>query len=198
MFCPGCGAEERQRSQFCRVCGGDLRGARAGLEHPGSITEATLTAREEIGRSVALKIREVQSGKDLQHIATHVLPQITEFLRSPEEMRLRRIRAGLISSSVGISAAVLFLIVFMVTWKAGFLIGSAIGLVPFLVGISIVLNGVYFSSDRAVDEKEQVKEREKNLINGRPAVTARKLSGAVRTAGPASVTEHTTHHLPQS
>jgi len=25
MFCPGCGAEERQMSQYCRGCGTDLR-----------------------------------------------------------------------------------------------------------------------------------------------------------------------------
>src|SRR2546422_7564102 len=34
MFCPSCGSEERQVSQFCRVCGTDMRAVRVSLEKP--------------------------------------------------------------------------------------------------------------------------------------------------------------------
>jgi len=53
MFCPSCGSEEHQASQFCRACGTDLRVVRMGLERPDSITESAISAREEIGRAVA-------------------------------------------------------------------------------------------------------------------------------------------------
>jgi hypothetical protein len=198
MFCPGCGTEERLRSQFCRTCGNDLRMARTGLERPGSITESAVTAREEIGRSIALKIREVQSGKDLQQIAERVLPQITEFLRSPEEMRLSRVREGMVAASAGISATILFVVVSMVSGNEKFLIAAAGGLVPFFIGISILLSGLYFTipKDRYPDSNSS--ESDLNVITGNTAQTARELADPAQPPEALSVTEHTTHHLSQT
>src|SRR2546425_6524742 len=51
MFCPSCGSEERQASQYCRACGTDLRPVRVSIERPDSITASAVSAREEIGRS---------------------------------------------------------------------------------------------------------------------------------------------------
>ena len=96
MFCPSCGSNE-QMSQYCRACGTDLRPVRTTLERPDSITASAVSAREEIGRAVADKIREVEDSRDLKRVAEDVLPQIEKFLESYEEKRLRRIRAGVIS-----------------------------------------------------------------------------------------------------
>jgi hypothetical protein len=157
-----------------------------------------VTAREEIGRSIALKIREVQSGKDLQQIAERVLPQITEFLRSPEEMRLSRVRAGMVAASVGISATILFVVVSMVPGNERFLIVAAAGLIPFFIGISILLNGLYFTipKDRKLNPKSS--ESELNVIMDPGHQTARELVGTVQPPDVPSVTEHTTHHLSQT
>ena len=85
MFCPGCGIEEKQFNQFCRACGTDLRPARAVLEMPDIITASAETAREEIGRAFAAKIRDAATATDLKIVAEDVLPQIEKFLESPEE-----------------------------------------------------------------------------------------------------------------
>src|SRR5437899_13096813 len=69
MFCPGCGSEERQMSQYCRSCGTDWRIVRVSLERPDSITASAVSAREEIGRAVADKIREVEDARDLKRVA---------------------------------------------------------------------------------------------------------------------------------
>ena len=53
-----------------------------------------MSAREEIGRAMADKIREFESSKDLKRIAEDVLPELEKFLESPAEKRLRRIRNG--------------------------------------------------------------------------------------------------------
>jgi len=172
--------------------------ARTGLERPDSIAESAVTAREEIGRSIALKIREVQSGKDLQQIAERVLPQITEFLRSPEEMRLGRVRAGMVAASVGISATILFVIVSLVSGNERFLIAAAGGLVPFFVGISILLNGLYFTIPKGQNLDAQSGDSELNVIMDYRAQTARELAGTAQPPGAPSVTEHTTHHLSQT
>ena len=76
MYCPACGSEERQMSQYCRACGTDLRPIRVSLERPDSITASAVSAREDIGRAVAEKIREVEDADDLKRVAEDVLPEI--------------------------------------------------------------------------------------------------------------------------
>lgn len=93
MFCPSCGSNE-QTSQFCRACGTDLRTVRTSLERPDSITASAVSAREDIGRAVAEKIRQVEDAHELKKVAEDVLPQIEKFLESPDEKRLRRMREG--------------------------------------------------------------------------------------------------------
>src|SRR5712692_134424 len=110
MFCPSCGSEERQATQFCRACGTDLRVVRVSLERPDSITASAVSAREDIGRAVAAKIREVEDAHELKRVAEDVLPQIEKFLESYEEKRLRRVRAGVIVAASGLGAGILGLI----------------------------------------------------------------------------------------
>src|SRR3989442_6895336 len=100
MFCPSCGSEERQASQFGRACGTDLRSVRVSLERPDSVTASAVSAREEIGRAVAPKIHEVEDTRDLKRVAEDVLPKIEKFLESYGEQRLRRMRAGVVVSSI--------------------------------------------------------------------------------------------------
>src|SRR6202048_1857655 len=106
MFCPSCGSEERQASQFCRACGSDLRTVRAGLERPDSITASAVSAREEIGRAVAQRIREIEDPRYLRRITERVLPRIDKFLESHEEKRLRRLRAGMITAFIGLGVGI--------------------------------------------------------------------------------------------
>ena len=106
MFCPSCGSEERQASQFCRACGTDLHVVRISLERPDSITASAMTAREEIGRAVAEKIREMEDARYMRRFAQYVLPKIDKFLESPEEKRLRRLRSGSITSLIGLAIGI--------------------------------------------------------------------------------------------
>lgn len=111
MFCPGCGLEEKQSNQFCRACGTDLRLVRLGLERPDNITASAVSARDEIGRAVAAKIREAESIGHLKIVADDVLPEIEKFLESPAEKRLRRVRSGTIVASIGLGATIAFALV---------------------------------------------------------------------------------------
>ena len=106
MFCPECGIEEIQSNQFCRACGTDLRRVRAAVEMPDSVTASAASAREEIGRAIASKIRDTQSAEELSVVAEDVLPEIEKFLESPAEKRLRRMRLGMLLSSIGLGAAI--------------------------------------------------------------------------------------------
>src|SRR5436853_7150337 len=104
MFCPSCGSRATELSQFCRLYATDLRAVRAGMERPDAITNSAATAREEVSRAIAAKIKEMRGSSELKTMAEDVLPKIEEFLESPEEKRLRRMRTGVITASVGIGA----------------------------------------------------------------------------------------------
>jgi hypothetical protein len=202
MYCPSCGSEERQLSQFCRACGTDLRIVRNSLESPDLVTQSAISARENIGMAVADKIRQMSSAKELKKVAEDVLPHFEKFLESPEEKRLRRIRAGIIMSAIGLGATLILLI--MAIDKGDLIPFITPALVTFLVGLGIILNGLLFTVPRkelpgdAYDALSQkVLDSGANRIPYEapaPGQLTNELPTAPRLQA-ASITEHTTHHL---
>ncbi len=132
MFCPCCGLEEKQSNQFCRACGSNLNVVRTALERPDSITQSAATARDEIGRAIAFKIREAKSPGELATVAEDVLPEIEKFLESPEEKRLRRVRKGTMVASIGLGAAIGFSIAAVLMNDAGVFFVAGLGMVTLL------------------------------------------------------------------
>ena len=55
------------------------------MERPDSITASAESAREEIGRAVAERIREMEDAHTMERFAHSVLPKVEKFLESPEE-----------------------------------------------------------------------------------------------------------------
>ena len=216
MYCPSCGSEERQMSQYCRACGTDLRPMRVSLERPDSVTASAVTAREEIGRAMAAKIREVDDAH-LHRIAEDVLPQIEKFLESPEEKRLRRMRNGVVTAACGLGAGILALLVFVaiVDTKAHEAIGllaalGGLGVITFLIGLGLVLNGILLTKPRlglkdstpdaesqgridAVYPTPQLRAGSESPELFRSPTTADLARADLRPGS--SITEHTTHHL---
>lgn len=191
MFCPSCGTEERQPSQFCRACGSDMRMVRTAIQQPDSITASAITARDEIGRAIAAKIHQVQDARELKEIAEDVLPEIEKFLESPEERRLRRLRAGTITAAIGLGATFFLLLMSSMThekempWPAG--------LVLFFIGVGILVNGLYFTVPKKQVPDFREEGQTQNTLDQmrasvRPVNTAEMLP-------PASVTENTTEIL---
>jgi hypothetical protein len=209
MFCPSCGSNE-QSSQFCRACGTDLRTVRTSLERPDSITAVAVTAREEIGRAVAEKIREVEGSRDLKQVAEDVLPQIEKFLESPEEKRLRRMRAGVITGASGIGATVIGLLLASILYgsvgQVLSMAGAGLGFLIFLVGLGLVLNGVLFTRPKTgVQDQSPEADLQNRLDAGYarmqigPSSEAHSLFRPSTTSNlsdpGSSVTEGTTHLL---
>ena len=204
MYCPSCGSEERQLSQFCRACGTDLRIVRNSLENPDAITQSAVSAREHIGMAVADKIRQMGTAKDLETIAEDVLPHFEKFLESPEERRLRRIRAGVITAAIGLGASLVVFIMAMDRLEVLPYITPS--LITFLVGVGVIINGLLFTVPKkrlpgdvydALSQKvlDAVMNRipyeapaAPNLTNELAPTTAPRLQAP-------SITEHTTHHL---
>jgi hypothetical protein len=201
MYCPSCGSEERQLSQFCRACGTDLRIVRNSLENPDAITQSAISAREHIGMAVADKIRQMSSAKDLEKVAEDILPPFEKFLESPEEKRLRRIRAGVITASIGLGATI---VVFLMAMEKGDIFPFITpALITFLVGLGTVLNGLLFTVPKkqlpgtptdALAQSELDSGLNRALYEA-PAAANLTNELAPATKSPASITEHTTHHL---
>ena len=200
MFCPSCGSEERQASQYCRACGTDLRAVRVSLERPDSITASAVSAREEIGRAVAQKIREVEDARELKKVAEDVLPQIEKFLESPDEKRLRRMRVGTIISTVGLGTTIGMLIMSFAAQtadKEGFMLASGLGVVTFFIGLGFVLNALFFTRLRKDVSDHSLEGRTQNALDAKyaPPAELRAQTTSNLAPAPGSVTEHTTLHL---
>jgi hypothetical protein len=206
MYCPTCGSEERQLSQYCRACGTDLRSVRITLERPDAITASAVSAREQISRTVAEKIRQMESSHDLKRVAEDVLPQIEKFLESPEEKRLRRIRTGVVTASIGLGGTLMILLISLS--EHDFLPFVGVGLVAFFIGIGILINGLAFTvprkelADKSNDAlaQEFLDSQTKNtpgiiLSSASSEPTTNQLGSGDRAAVLPSVTEHTTHQL---
>jgi len=192
MFCPSCGLEERQLNQFCRACGADLRIVRVALEKPDNITQSAAAAREEIGRAIAAKIRDTQKISELKKVANEVLPEIEKFLESPEQKRLRRLRAGVVISAIGIGTTLMFILISLAEEDALFMIGA--GLITFFIGLGIILNGLLFTIPaKSIADNSTEAERQRELDF--PQTLTNELVLPESNDVFSSVTEHTTHQL---
>src|SRR5262245_51733595 len=198
MFCPSCGSE--QRGQYCRSCGKDLRPIQTALENPDPVVTPALSARDEIGRAFADKIREMKSAKELSKVVEDVLPQISEFLEIPEEKRLRRIRAGMITAAIGLGAALAFGILGITIinntnddFLALFFM-AAFGLITFLIGLGIMFNGWHFTIPRNHTLEQASEPIAQTATESSPKLAAE--AAAQERLFKSLVTEHTTRQLP--
>jgi hypothetical protein len=178
---------------------------RTSLEKPDAITASAVSAREQIGLAIADQIRQMRTGEDLEHIAEDVLPSFEKFLESPEERRLRRLRAGVITASVGLGASV---VAFLLALNEADLIPLIVpGFITFMIGIGIIINGLLFTTMRKRlpgDVSDALAQKALDSTQSRASHEPSPAIGLTNELGPdtnprlISVTEHTTHHLKTS
>ena len=197
MFCPDCGLEDKQSNQYCRACGTDLRPVRLAIERPDSVTASAASARDEIGRAFAAKIRDSRNPEDLAVVAEDVLPELEKFLESPAEKRLRRMRTGMIMSSIGLGTAIGVTLASIAMKDGDVIFLAALGVVAFFIGIGFILNGVFLTIPRTgLPDKSPDADRQRELDGAR--VQTNDLVLPESTHPPtlfSSVTDNTTQHL---
>lgn len=191
MFCPGCGLEERQSTQFCRACGTDLRVVRMSLERTDNITASAATARDEIGRAIAAKIRETASAKELKKVVEDVLPEIEKFLESPAEKRMRRMRTGTLISSIGAGAAIGLSIAGILQKEEDFIFLAALGVITFFLGLGFIFNALFLTiPKKSLADKSGDGDRQRELDAHTSELVLPEPASLFT-----SVTENTTRHL---
>jgi hypothetical protein len=201
MFCPGCGLEEIHSNQFCRACGANLKTVRTALEKPDQITNSATFARSEIGRVIASKINEMQSAKgnnyakELAILTENVLPQVTKFIESPEEKKLRQLREGVVTASTGIGLVPLGIILNLFIGMPGLVVVGA-GLLISFIGLGIIINGMWLTVPRkSLEDKSNEAERQRELDKNNSSETNELFLSKENAPPFVSVVEHTTRQL---
>jgi hypothetical protein len=190
MFCPGCGVQAGDDLKFCKQCGANLHGARAGMMSRSTEEKFDWSKTWVADMFLSEEERERRRGV------------------TAEEKRLKEIKDGVITSFVGV-AVMIFLRFFLEViakqqqdpdtaeilrnvWMAG--------IIPFMVGLGIIFNGLFISR-RIVKLKEQQSQSampSPPALSALPAKTTDQLLANVAQPAGAGVTENTTALLPES
>jgi hypothetical protein len=174
----------------------DLRLVRTECEKPGALSTTATSARDEIGRAVADKIKDLKSAKELTKVVEEILPQISAFLETPEEKSLRRIRAGMITAAIGLGAVLTFASLGLTMKEDALLFVAGIGLTIFMIGLGIAFNGWLFTIPKQQKTGQASLTFVQTATESSPSTTT--MTTAQEQLFTPSVIEHTTHQLPDS
>ncbi len=150
MYCPSCGTEASDQTKYCTKCGVNLRRVKGVLGRGGA---------------------GVKKGDDWDPwwLEEHRAKREERKRKTPEEKRLDEIKAGVISSSVGAGLMVFLSLLFdaiasTIDGPAANILRSlwAVGLIPFMIGVGIIFNGL-FVSRRIVELKRQQERKDRQM-----------------------------------
>jgi hypothetical protein len=188
MYCPACGTETSDQTKYCTKCGVNLRRVKGVLGKGGA---------------------GVKKGDDWDPFWLEERRARNEARKkkTPEVKRLEEIKAGVITSSVGFGLMVFLSLLFnaiasTIEGPEGNILRSlwAVGLIPFMIGLGILFNGL-FVSKRIVELKRQQERKEQqsplfsapNTLDTSPV--ARLVEPSQSPISDFSVTETTTTKL---
>lgn len=189
MFCPRCGFTQDEELKFCKSCGANLYAVRQVVD-TRKTDEQPSPNHPWYAEMAIYKDESKRRQEELDH-RRGIAPEIT---------RYKEIKAGVITASVGLGFAI-FLHVFM----KGLILSGNIsegaaeilsrvwlaGLIPVMVGLALIINGVFVSKKLAevVRRASNIEEKDTNPLELRSAETTEFVPASY------SVTEDTTKHL---
>ena len=195
MFCPKCGSTQSDELRFCKVCGANLFAVRQVVD-TRETAEKSDGGKDWIAQVVHTQEESKRHKEEIDR-QRGLTPEV--------KLRYDEIKAGVITGTVGIGIAV-FLYVFMQGIIQNGNASSAevlsrlwiAGVLPLLVGIALIINGV-FVSKKLVEISKRDKQIAPNNLEG--DLNPQSLApGDTNEFIPSSfsVTEDTTKHLRRS
>ncbi|HEY6120245.1 MAG TPA: zinc ribbon domain-containing protein [Pyrinomonadaceae bacterium] len=198
MFCPKCGSTQSDELKFCKVCGANLFAVRQAV--------AQRETEEKFDWSKTWLADMVLSGEEKlkRQAALERLQGLT-----PEVKRYNEIKAGVITSSVGMALAVfLYFLMKGIILSGNVEPGAAeilsrlwiAGIIPLMVGFALLINGVVVSK-KLINTAKRLAETgaNSNRLNNASEPTALPAANTAEFISPGfSVTEGTTKHLSSS
>src|SRR6267143_6767804 len=193
MFCPQCGSSQSDELKFCKSCGANLEAVRqvTALRDAGEKFDWSRTWVAEMFLSESERKRRNEKIERERGI-------------TPEIKRYTEIKAGVITSSVGVG-----LMIFLYALMQGIILSghnlpgdAAIlgriwiaGVIPFLVGVALTINGV-FVSKRLVSIAMREQQSKENILKSGEKTPALPAADTAEFIPPKfGVTEGTTKHL---
>jgi hypothetical protein len=196
MFCPGCGIQINDDFKFCRQCGANLHGVRDAM--------TARSTREKFDWSKTWWAELIYPKEELERMRG-VTPG--EKLLREEKKRLNEIKGGVITSLTGVGVMTFFYFFFDVVARQEPVADAdlirrlwMVGIIPFLVGVGLLING-FFVSRRLLRLEEQLLQAAMPAPQASAALPAKTTDQLVFDAAPsigASVTEDPTSHLPEA
>jgi len=191
MICPRCNSNQSDDVKFCTVCGANLAAVR-------QVIQVAATGEEfDWSKTWLAEMFMSQAEQKRRRRALELASGVT-----PEVKRYNEIKAGVITSSVGIALSI-FLFVFMqglvlnsgVSQDAAVILTRlwAVGVIPFFVGLALIVNGLVVSK-KLVEIANREKET-KILEGGTEPQALRAANTNEFLSTPFSVTDQTTKHL---
>ena len=209
MFCPQCGSTQPDDLKYCKTCGANLHALRQVM--------ASRETEEKFDWSKTWLAEMFESSE----AATRRAAKLDLLMgRTPEEKRRNEIKAGIITASVGVGVSFLLLVLMGGIIASGRVSDAAVeilsrlwivGILPFMIGIALIINGVFISKRRSENEDLRTDMPDKLLQTGSaPPGETRRLAD-VEAGGylspadtneligtPPSVTDETTRRLEEA
>lgn len=185
MFCPRCGSTQSDDLKFCKSCGTDLLPVRQVL------SGKALTRKKQ--RPEMLPTEEERQQKQEERARQQIL--------NPLWRRYNEIKAGVITSCVGLGAAIVISMIMEGVIRSGN-VGSGTaeilarlwvaGVIPFFVGLALIFNGLVVSARLVEIAKRKSTDP---LIDSNKQLSLPSSETVEFTNYGGSVTEGTTQHL---
>ncbi|MEK6299182.1 MAG: hypothetical protein AABO41_00545 [Acidobacteriota bacterium] len=195
MFCPQCGSNQSDDVKFCKSCGGNLFAVRQAV----AIRETTHDTGGKFDWGKTWVAEMMLSGSEREKRKEELERQ--RGIAPGSTQSHKEIKAGVITASVGVGLAV-FLYVLMEGIIMGGNIGAnaapilsrlwIAGVIPFVVGLGLLINGLFVRSSGQAPAKPGAFENESQPMSLTPR------DSSEFTPSPSSVTEHTTRQLRDS
>jgi hypothetical protein len=194
MFCPQCGNKQSDELKFCNLCGANLYAVRqvVATREPDDKFDWSKTWVAEMFLSESERKKrtgELERERGL----------------TPEVKRYNEIKAGVITSCVGIAVMIFLNVIGMAIFRSGQnppgeaeIIRSiwVAGVIPFMVGIGLIINGLFVSKkivEVARREQSSATHDINGAVPGRPTLQSADTAEVIPPGY--SVTEETTKHL---
>jgi hypothetical protein len=195
MFCPQCGITPNEALKFCNSCGANLYAVKQ------------VVNTRETGKKIDFSktwMADMLMSQDERQRRKEELER--ERRVSPEVKRYNEIKAGVMTSSVGIGVMAFLYVIAQGLIAAGMLPHIAVeilrtvwvaGVIPFFIGVGLFINGLVVSKRIVEAERREIEARERDSIM--VAKEDRSLpSGGGSISPKFSVTENTTRRLEDS
>ena len=193
MFCPQCGNKQGDELKFCNLCGANLFAVRqvvakreADEKFDWSKTWVAEMFMSEAERKRRLSELERRSGV------------------TPEVKRYKEIKAGVITSCVGLGLMLFLYVIGMAIFRSGQNPPAAAeiirsiwvaGVIPFMAGVGLIINGLFVSKKMVEVERRARRSAQEAPGGGGEQPTLKSADTSEFITPGFSVTEGTTKHL---